>query len=51
MSNNVKQFMNSTFGAIRVIDIEGQAWFMGREIVQKLGYDLTNHSYTRYIYI
>ena len=50
MSNNVTQFMNKNFGAITVIDIEGQPWFIGREIVEKLGYDLsTGTSYTQYI--
>lgn len=50
MSNNVTQFMNNTFGVITVIDIEGQPWFIGKEIVEKLGYDLsTGTSYTKYI--
>lgn len=48
--NEVKKFMNETFGALTVIDIEGQAWFMGREIVQKLGYEINNTtSYMKYI--
>lgn len=48
--NNVMRFFNKNFGAITVIDIEGRPWFIGKEIVQKLGYNLsTNTSYTKYI--
>ena len=48
--NTVTQFMNSNFGALTAIGIEGVGWFIGKEIVQKLGYDLnTGTSYTQYI--
>ena len=47
--NQVQQFMNETFGVLTVIDIEGQAWFIGKEIVEKLGYDCRGNSYTKYI--
>ena len=47
--NQVQKFMNGTFGALTVIDIEGQPWFIGKEIVEKLGYDCIGNSYTKYI--
>ncbi len=47
--NTVTQFMNTNFGALTAIGIEGVGWFIGKEIVQKLGYDLTTTSYIKYI--
>lgn len=47
--NTVTQFMNTNFGALTAIGIEGVGWFIGKEIVEKLGYDLTTTSYIKYI--
>lgn len=47
--NQVQKFMNETFGVLTVIEIEGEAWFIGKEIVEKLGYDCRGNSYTKYI--
>ena len=39
MSNNlIQQFHNAEFGEVRVIDILGQPWFVGRDITRALGY-------------
>lgn len=47
---NYKEFINEKFGEIRVIEIEGHNWFIGRDIVTALGYKTDgSHSYTDYI--
>ena len=46
---NIRKFMNEKFGEIRVIEIEGHNWFIGKNVVEALGYDLKTHSYTKYI--
>ena len=47
--NNLQIFSNEEFGEIRTLLIDGQPWFVGKDIVCSLGYDLNNHSYTKYI--
>lgn len=42
-------FKNSEFGEVRVIKIENKHWFIGKDVVEALGYDLKTHSYTKYI--
>ena len=45
-----KEFINDKFGEIRVVVIENHNWFMGKDIVKALGYNLEGkHSYTEYI--
>ena len=47
---NYKEFINDKFGEIRVVVIENHNWFMGKDIVKALGYNLEGkHSYTEYI--
>lgn len=47
---NYKEFINEKFGEIRVIEIEGHNWFIGKDIVTALGYKTDgSHSYTDYI--
>ena len=37
------------FGGVRVIDLDNEAWFVGKDAVIALGYDLATHSYTDYV--
>lgn len=46
---NYKEFINDKFGQIRVVVIENHNWFIGEDVVRALGYDLSNHSYTKYV--
>lgn len=47
---NYKEFINEKFGEIRVIEIEGYNWFIGKDVVTALGYKIDGtHSYTEYI--
>lgn len=40
--NEVKRFTNADFGTIRVIDIDGEAWFVGKDVATALGYEDTS---------
>lgn len=42
-------FTNVEFGEIRTLLIDDQPWFIGKDVVEVLGYDLKTHSYTKYI--
>jgi anti-repressor protein len=37
--NNVKIFANVEFGSIRTMIIEGESWFVGKDIAEILGYE------------
>lgn len=45
----VSVFDNEEFGEIRSILIDNEPWFVGKDIINSLGYDLTTHSYAKYI--
>ena len=36
--NNIEIFKNSEFGTIRTVDIDGNPWFVGKDIAEALGY-------------
>ena len=49
MNNKLKVFDNNEFGAIRVIELNGDIYFVGKDIVDKLGYNLETMSCNYYI--
>lgn len=50
MNNGLQIFTNEKFGEIRVIEINDKPWFIGKDVVIALGYDLTTGtSYTQYV--
>lgn len=38
MENNMNMENNKTFGDLRVAIIDGQLWFVGKDVAEKLGY-------------
>lgn len=36
--NDMKIFENSEFGAVRVVDVNGEPWFVARDVASALGY-------------
>lgn len=38
MAENILTFTNTEFGTIRLVDIDGQPWFVGRDVASVLGY-------------
>ena len=47
--NEMQVFSNEVFGNVRAVKIEDNAWFIGKDVVEDLGYDLKTNSYTKYI--
>ena len=39
--NDMKIFENSEFGAVRVVDVNGEPWFVARDVAKALGYQNT----------
>lgn len=37
--NDMKIFENSGFGAVRVVDVNGEPWFVASDIAKALGYE------------
>ena len=43
--NEMMVFNNEVFGKVRVVNIDGECWFIGKDVVDKLGYSVgTNYS-------
>ena len=38
MENNIEIFKNEEFGEIRTLVIEGEPWFIGKDVAEILGY-------------
>lgn len=36
--NEIKVFENKDFGRMRTIDIDGEMWFVGKDVAEALGY-------------
>ena len=47
--NEVMVFNNEMFGSVRVVNIDGEAWLVGKDVVEALGYNCDNVSYSKYI--
>ena len=47
--NELQVFNNKDFGELRGKLLEDLCWFVGRDAIKDLGYNLNNHSYTEYI--
>jgi anti-repressor protein len=42
--NELQVFTNEQFGSIRTAEINGEAWFVGKDIAEALGYTDVNHA-------
>lgn len=47
--NNLQIFKNKTFGEIRVIELNGEFWFVGKDIAEQLGYKDTSDALKRHV--
>ena len=48
--NNLVTFNHELFGEVRALNIDNEPWFVGRDVVERLGYDVSKSmSYTYYI--
>ena len=49
MQNQIQVFENKDFGEVRVFQIDGQAWFVGKDIADILKYDEPHKAVTRLV--
>lgn len=47
--NDIRIFTNSEFGQVRAMLIEGNPWFVGKDVAEKLGYSNTRDAVVRHI--
>lgn len=47
--NEIKVFTNEDFGTIRTIEIEGEPWFVGKDVAQRLGYRDTSDALKNHV--
>ena len=47
--NEIKRFNHSEFGELRAIEIDGEPWFIGKEVAEKLGYGASRNAISRHI--
>ena len=47
--NELKIFKNSEFGEIRTLEIDGEPWFVGKDVAEVLGYKDTADSIKRHV--
>ena len=45
-----KTFSNNAFGDIRVLEIENEPWFVGKDVAEALGYSNTRKALIDHIY-
>jgi len=48
--SSLQIFNNSEFGEIRAIDIEGEPWFVGRDVAEALGYQNTRDALGKHVF-
>ena len=41
MTSELKVFENPTFGRVRTVEIDGEPWFVGKDVAEALGYSNT----------
>lgn len=49
MNNKIQIFNNPEFGEIRTVEIDGEAWFVGRDVAMVLGYANPKSAIQRYV--
>ena len=47
--SNIEIFNNPKFGSVRTLEIDGEPWFVGKDIAEALGYTDINHTITDHV--
>ena len=47
--NEITTFVNSNFGEVRILEINGEIWFVGKDIAEILGYSNTRDALAKHI--
>lgn len=49
MTNEIKVFSNEEFGKVRVLNIDNEPWFVGRDVAEVLGYSNTRDAISKHV--
>ena len=49
LRNEIEIFKNPEFGEIRTLTIDGEPWFVGKDVAERLGYSNTKDALTRHV--
>lgn len=49
MANEIKVFSNEEFGKVRVLSIDNEPWFVGRDVAEVLGYSNTRDAISKHV--
>ena len=49
MNNEVKVFQNLEFGTVRTVTVDGEPWFVGKDVAEALGYSNTQDALARHV--
>lgn len=49
MANEIKVFSNEEFGKVRVLSIDNEPWFIGRDVAEVLGYSNTRDAISKHV--
>ena len=47
--NELQIFKNPDFGQVRVVNINGEAWLVGKDVAEVLGYENQNRDIVRHV--
>lgn len=47
--NQLQIFQNPEFGTVRTVEIDGEAWLVGKDVAQALGYNNTRDALARHV--
>ena len=47
--NNLQVFKNTEFGEVRVIEKDGEPWFVGKDVAKSLGYSNTKDAIINHV--
>ena len=49
MTSELKVFENPTFGQVRTVEIDGEPWFVGKDVAEALGYSNTRDALSKHV--
>ena len=49
MTSELKVFENPTFGQVRTVEVDGEPWFVGKDVAEALGYSNTRDALSKHV--
>lgn len=47
--NDLQLFNNPEFGSVRAVEVDGEPWFVGKDVAQVLGYNDTDQALRKHV--